>query len=363
MVGIIKRLESGKVGKWERWGRISVFLFLISLSWLLTSSALAVDHKAVRVDRHLGLMGTTLTISVEAVDRPTALAASEKIIRALEASEMRLSTWREDTELSRLNRTKAGETVELSQKLSSELAAARHWWKETKGAFDPGIGALVHVWGLRQGGRAPSPDRLAQAKAYPGLAALSLNGLMATRLHPEFKIEEGGFGKGAGLDDAIRALADSEVLSAMIDLGGQVALIGSGSPVSLGIADPSNRHQSVLTVSIDQGAIATSGNSERGLVIDGKRYSHILDPRTGQPAPDFGTLTVWTPDALTADCLSTGLYVLGPDQALDWAAQHPGVEVLVLETRDNGLQVRATAGWKNRVEIEDKRVELIFEEK
>ena len=338
--------------------------FVLSSLLLLTASSVhAAGNKAVRVVRHIGLMGTTLTVSVEAVDRPTALAAGEKAVRALEAAEARLSTWREDTELARLNRATVGETVALSQKLAEELAAVRHWWKETNGAFDPGIGVLVDIWGLRQGGRRPTSSMLAQAKACPGLAALSLNGRTAVRQHPDLKIEEGGFGKGAGLDAAIRILGASNILSATIDLGGQVAVIGNMRPFSLAIADPANRHQSVLRVSIDQGAIATSGNSERGLVIEGTSYSHILDPRSGQPVPDFGTLTVWAPDALTADCLSTGLYVLGPDQALDWAAQHPGIEVLVLETTSSSLQAHATAGWKDRIKVEDPRVELVFEEK
>jgi thiamine biosynthesis lipoprotein len=338
--------------------------FVLSSLLLLTASSVhAAGNKAVRVVRHIGLMGTTLTVSVEAVDRPTALAAGEKAVRALEAAEARLSTWREDTELARLNRATVGETVALSQKLAEELAAVRHWWKETNGAFDPGIGVLVDIWGLRQGGRRPTSSMLAQAKACSGLAALSLNGRTAVRQHPDLKIEEGGFGKGAGLDAAIRILGASNILSATIDLGGQVAVIGNMRPFSLAIADPANRHQSVLRVSIDQGAIATSGNSERGLVIEGTSYSHILDPRSGQPVPDFGTLTVWAPDALTADCLSTGLYVLGPDQALDWAAQHPGIEVLVLETTGSSLQAHATAGWKDRIKVEDPRVELVFEEK
>jgi thiamine biosynthesis lipoprotein len=108
-------------------------------------------------------MGTTLTVSVEALDRLTALAAGEKAVRALEAAEARLSTWQEDTELARLNRATVGEAVALSQKLAEELAAVRHWWKETNGAFDPGIGVLVDIWGLRQGGRRPTSNILAQA--------------------------------------------------------------------------------------------------------------------------------------------------------------------------------------------------------
>ena len=90
------------------------------------------------------------------------------------------------------------------------------------------------------------------------------------------------------------------------------------------LADPRDRQRAVARIEIPSGSVATSGNSERGVVVDGRRIGHLLDPRTGRPAPDFGSLTVWAPTALEADCLATGLYVLGPEAALAWAERHPG---------------------------------------
>lgn len=313
-----------------------------------------------RVERRLGMMGTTLTIAVEAVDRETALAASERAVAALEAAEARLSTWREDTELARLNRAPVGERVALSPKLAAELAAARHWWQETGGAFDPGIGALVDAWGLRRGGRVPAMAERRAAIQSGGMAALDLVDGAAIRRHAGLRMEEGGFGKGAGLDDAVAALAGRGVLSATLDLGGQVAVVGSGDPSVVGIADPRDREQPVLSLTIDRGSVATSGNSERGMVIDGTAYGHILDPRRGEPAREFGSMTVWAPDALTADCLSTGLYVLGPDAAFAWAAARPDIEVIVLEVRLDGLHARATAGLAGRLTTLDRGVRLEY---
>lgn len=299
---------------------------------------------AAKVERRLGMMGTTLAISVEAADRETALAASERAVEALEAAEARLSTWRNDTELARLNRAPVGKPVSLSSKLTAELTAARHWWQETGGAFDPGVGALVDAWGLRRGGRVPDATERQAAVATGGMASLELANGVAVRRHPGLRIEEGGFGKGAGLDEAMAALAGSGALHAILDLGGQVAVFGSGDPCVFGVADPRHRDRSILSLTMDRGSIATSGNSEQGIVVDGVAYGHILDPRRGEPARDFGSLTVWAPDALTADCLSTGLYVLGPEAALTWAATRPGIEVLILEVTPEGLHARATAG-------------------
>ena len=344
---------------------MGIHLLICSFAYLLICSfhpsvGFAGDDGTVRVERRLGMMGTTLAISVEAVDRPAALAASEQAIRALAAAEARLSTWRDDTELMRFNRANTGERVDLSPKLAAEFNRIKYWWQETGGAFDPGIGALVDAWGLRYGGRVPDPEERLAAITCGGLAALSLGDTTAVRLHPELRIEEGGFGKGAGLDDAIAALTGDGVVRASLNLGGQVAVISPDDPFHLEIADPRYRDLPVLSLAIDHGAIATSGNSERGIEVDGVRYSHILDPRDGEPVHDFGSLTVWAPDALTADCLSTGLYVLGPDAALAWAAARPGIEALVLETTPDGLRARATAGLKERVVTLGKSLDLTF---
>jgi thiamine biosynthesis lipoprotein len=95
--------------------------------------------------------------------------------------------------------------------------------------------------------------------------------------------------------------------------------------------------------------VATSGSSERGIVVDGERLGHILDPRTGRPSGDFGSVTVWAPDAFTADCLSTALYVMGPDAALAWAATHPGQSVVVVRQEDGTLTATATPDLRDRL--------------
>lgn len=302
-----------------------------------------------RVERHLAVMGTAVVVEVAAADRATTLRASERAVRALEAAEARLSTWRDDSELARLNAAPAGQPVEIGATLAAELEAARRWWRETDGAFDPGVGALVRAWGLRSGGREPDADELARAMAPGGLASLELDGTRATRRDAGLVLEEGGFGKGAGLDAAIAAARDAGAVEVRLDLGGQLAVHGTGR-ARFAVAHPDERDVPVLAIAVERGSLATSGNSERGVVVGGRRIGHLLDPRTGHPAPDFGSLTVWAPTGLAADCLSTGLYVLGPERALEWAAQRDGVEVVVLEPLVPGLRCRATAGLRGRLE-------------
>lgn len=324
------------------------------------------------VERELFLMGTRAVVRIEAVDRSAALAASEVAVRSLEAAERRLSTWGPTrgegarSELARFNEAPVGQPVELSAALAEELRRAQACRRATGGAFDPGVGALVASWELRTGGRIPEAEEVAEAREANG-AHLTLEktgrGPVAVRRHPRLLIEEGGFGKGAGLDAALQALErDPAVLAADLDLGGQVALLrrdGRDRPVSVSLADPRQRERTIARLEVPGGSVATTGNSERGVVVDGRSLGHLIDPRTGRPAPDFGSLTVWAPRALEADCLATGLYVLGPERALAWAEAHETIEAVVARVEDDGRTVlEHTSGLGGRLASLDGTVRL-----
>jgi FAD:protein FMN transferase len=315
-------------------------------------------ERPVRIERHVFAMGTVLTLEVEAPTREEALEASEAGLRAIEGVEARLSTWRDDTELSRLNRAPVGETFELSPALRADLERSFHWRRETAGAFDPTIGALIEAWGLRGEGRLPGPEELERAHEHSGADTLRLvPPRHAVRLAVGARIEEGGFGKGVGLDAAGEALLEAGASWARLDFGGQALILGTDS-ARLAVADPDERTRGVLSLDVAGASIATSGSSERGIVVAGKRLGHLLDPRTGRPATDFGSLTVLAPSATDADCLSTGLYVLGPDAALAFAANRADIEGIVLERTPNGLRARATAGLRGRLQKIDANLEL-----
>ncbi len=313
-----------------------------------------------RVERTLGLMGTICWLELEAPTRAQALEASELALRELEAAEARLSTWTEDSELSRLNRSPTDAPFALSAELARELSIARRWWTETGGAFDPSVAGLVRAWDLRGSGRVPSLAERRAALVEGGFGALVLRGRTAVRTQENLGLEEGGFGKGAGLDAALSALACSAAVRARIDLGGQIAVFGAQArPFGCAIAHPGERGRPVLRCSLESGSLSTSGNSERGLTVDGQRIGHLLDPHTGLPARDFGSLTVLAPDGISADCLSTGLYALGPDAALAFGQARADIDVLVLEPQADGmLHARATGVLGAALEPLEARVQV-----
>lgn len=304
---------------------------------------------SARAERGAVLMGTVAVIEVSAAAKATAEEAADRMLLALEAADRRLSTWRDDTELSGLNRAPAGGGVTLSWRTARDLRDARHWCEQTDAAFDPAVGRLVQLWDLRGAGRTPRDAELATARRQGGLAGWSLHGQQAVR-RGDLLFEEGGFGKGAALRDALaEAPRPGPVDEVWLDLGGQVARAGGSGSRLVPIAHPSDRERAILTLPLESGSLSTSGNSERGVVVGGETRGHILDPRTGRPAPVWGSVTVWHPDALAADALSTALYVMGPDAAVAWAEAHPPARVLAVELRGSSLRLHASGSWRTAI--------------
>ena len=289
-------------------------------------------------------MGTRLQVRVEAADRRTALAASEAAVRAVAAAEARLSTWRQESELARFNGSAPGLWVALSPELERDLRQAARWWRDTGGAFDPGVASLVAAWDLRAGGRVPKAGELAAALRAAGLRHLEIADGRARRAVGGFGVEEGGFGKGIALDAAAGAAVAAGAQCVELELGGQLAVAGDCGVRTIGIAHPGRRHEVVAWLELPSGSAATSGNSERSVTIGGVPFGHLLDPSTGRPVADWGSVTVVSADATSADSLATALFVMGAERGLQWASSRPDVEAVFAVADDGGLELVATPG-------------------
>jgi thiamine biosynthesis lipoprotein len=257
-----------------------------------------------------------------------------------------------------LNQSNAGESIALDAELSSVLSEVLAWSARTDRAFDPTVAALVQAWDLRGRGRVPSTGELAAALAATGAGHFRLDAARGTavRLDPLAGIDEGAWGKGYALDRAAERLADAGVQSALIDLGGQVLARGrdaSGLPWTIAIADPRDRARPVVALRLSNVSVSTSGDSERSRDIPGRRIGHLLDPRTGEPAEDFGSVTVVAASGLDADVLSTALFVLGPENglALSDRLRREGLanEALFLVVQGEALEARTSPGLRGLV--------------
>jgi thiamine biosynthesis lipoprotein len=257
------------------------------------------------LDRTVLAMGTELRLHLEA-DGDLG-QASEAALAESTRIEAACSTWNPASTWSRLNGAQ-GRAVPMAREWIDLLDQMKAWSLRTEGAFDPVLMALMQAWRIREGGQTPGAHTLVKARQASGAGLLELEARSGTArlLHPGAGLEEGGFLKGYALD-AMRKAAG--VPSGWMNFGGQVLAWGRALPV--GIADPQNRQQTRCTVMLQAASLSCSGTSERGW--------HVLDPRSGEPCPAWGSTAVIAPQALTADVLSTALYVLGPDAGLAWA--------------------------------------------
>jgi thiamine biosynthesis lipoprotein len=317
----------------------------VLLGFFLSTLTLASLHPGPQpalAEREAWVMGTRLRLSVEAPSADQATDASEKAIRELERMERVLSTWSPTSEISAINSAPPGKAVQTSQELISLLVEVDSFAESTSGAFSPRVGALVDIWDFRGHGRAPEETELASARMASGEDVITVDPAASTvaRHHPLAWLDTDGFGKGAALRAVREVLHATGVSRALVDLGGQILAIGSGGDEwVISVAHPSRRSDPVLMIEVSGVSVATSGNSERSVEVDGHAIGHVLDPRTGEPAPIWGSVTVVSTDPLEADVLSTALYVMGPDEALRWGQMRSDVGVIVQDNREDALRV------------------------
>jgi len=257
-----------------------------------------------------------------------------------------LSHYRADSELSLALRAARTGPARLGEDLFECLMAARRTWEVSGGAFDPTVAPLVEAWGFKGGaGRVPSDDELKKALARVGFGHVTLDPERKTLAldRPDVALDLGGIGKGFAVDRAAAVLRARGVKSALVDFTGNMYAIGAppgeeGWPVLL--RHPRDPESSLGVVFLKDRAISTSGDYEKCFVIDGKRYHHLMDPRTGRPSETACQATVLAATATEADALSTTMCVLGPDRGREVAMTIGGVETLIVAEPAPGGDLR-----------------------
>lgn len=304
------------------------------------------DGASERVSREVYLMGTRAQLSTYASTRDMGLAALDTALAVLEDTESELSTWRDSSAMSALNRQPVGKPWYATQRLCRMFADVLEWHRATDGAFDPGIGRLLAAWDIHGEGAIPEREAQTQAQASSGMALLTFDRDRCTLTRgADVAIDVGAFGKGEALDRAAAVLGDGPW---MINLGGQISVGGRLPPEggwAIAIADPRRRDRPALHVRMATGSLSTSAGSERDLDVNGVRVAHHFDPRTGRPVTFNGSVTVWHARGLAADALSTALYVMGPEDGLRWAESR-GIAACYLIPEQGTLRVETTRAFR-----------------
>ena len=264
------------------------------------------------------LMGTVCEMTA-----PPALI--EPAFREADRIEKFLSTWRPDSELSRVNAAGGGV---VSPELAAILTRSMKIARDTDGAFNPLARPIVDAWRTRDRGAIPSDAAIADAVARANLANATIAG-NTVALANGAQFEEGGFGKGYALDRMLRCGAGNPAV--VMNFGGQIALCGEARVT---IADPERRDHPVLALTLHDASLSTSSGAEKTFDVNGTRFSHIVDPRTGRALPPRGSASVIATSAFDADALSTALFVMGAADGIRWADAHCVAAIFITPEHD-----------------------------
>ncbi|GIX29611.1 MAG: FAD:protein FMN transferase [Porticoccaceae bacterium] len=266
-----------------------------------------------------------------------------QIREVLDQVDRRMSTYRQDSELQHLNRAPPGRAVTVSPQLAAVLAVSQRVWRLTEGAFDPTVGPLVDLWGFGPGARTapPAEAEVERLRAEVGFGAVALDLRAGTVVKARgVALDLSAVAKGYAVDRVSERLAALGLGDHLVEVGGELVARGKsprGTPWRIAIERPEpGARVAARVIQVSDAAVATSGDYRNFIERDGRRYSHVIDPRTGRPArSDIASITVVAPDCATADALATGLMVLGSKKALA-LAEREGLAVHLFRHRAAG---------------------------
>jgi thiamine biosynthesis lipoprotein len=311
------------------------------------------------------VMGTFARVVVIAADRNVANKCIDAAFAEINKVDALMSKYKSDSEISIVNRDGFKRAVGVSDSVYEVLQKSIEFSKLTDGAFDITVGPLVDLFHSSEKTEvAPSEEEIAQAETKVGFKKLELNGENKTvRFTVEgMQLDLGGIAKGYAVDKAIEAVQKAGALGAMVDIGGNIRcfgttprgkdnwLIGVQNPKA--VNNPNLKVQStdgndyLLTLKLKDKAVATSGDYQQFVIINGNRYSHILNPHTGTSAEGLSSVTIITDNATDADALSTAVSVTGIEKGLALIEKLPNTEAILITSQPKNELIKTSGADK-----------------
>src|SRR5215510_4849987 len=298
-------------------------------------------------------MGTSFEIYLYSPNGERASELFEEAFDEIERVEEALSNYRSSSELSRINAQAADTPVVTDPEVFALLARSIDYSRRTDGAFDVTVGKLMKAWGFFRGaGHYPSDEELARAIGQTGWQNVRLE--HQTRsvyfLKRGLELDLGGIGKGYALDRVATLLREAGVKAALISSGSS-SIYAIGAPPgkagwSVRVPDPLDRTRTILTVSLKDQSLSTSGSYEKFFRLNGRTYCHIMDPRTGRPVEGILQTTVIAREATDSDALSTSVFVMGPEQSMKLLDKIAGAAAVFVTDRIGAERV-VRIHWPN----------------
>lgn len=314
------------------------------------------------IEKEEFLMGTIVKIKAPVGTD----AGAEKVVKAIDEAfgeiariESVFSVYKTDSEISKINRLKSGETLKLSGEAFELISKAIEYGLKTGGVFDITVKPLIDIWTeAKAKGKIPPESEIKAAIDKIGAKDVVLDNSASTISFrkPGMAIDLGGVAKGYAVDEAMKTLKANGIKNAIVHIGGDMYCLGYRSdkkPWKVGIQHPRKRYSIIYELEVKNKGVDTSGDYERYFMLEGKRYSHIIDPRTGMSIGDnVVSVTVISDDPVLGDIHSTALYILGED-GLRFAKEN-GIDAVMVKKSGDRFDVRMTEGFKERYNVKEK---------
>ncbi len=301
-------------------------------------------------------MGTAFSLVLYSDDEAAASRASRLAFARIAELDRTLTDYDPASELMRLCDHAGDVPVAVGPDLFEVLSRSKALYERSGGAFDVTIAPVVRLWRrARRDRKLPDPDLLAKARALVGSEALKLDPTNRTvaLTRPGMRLDVGGIAKGYASEEAIKVLRREGIASALVAGSGDIVVSGPppGRPGwSIAVAPlKAEADDSGPTLILSNAAVSTSADAEQFVEIDGVRYSHVVDPKTGLGLTERRSVTVVAPEGITADGLDTAACVLGPEKGLALIESTPGAAGLFVRLAPAGREVRESKGWASRL--------------
>ena len=307
----------------------AVSLFLILIPLFLQAQE--------KYNRTLKLMGSRFEITVVAINESKGNQFIDMAIVEIKRIEKLISSWDQESQTSEIIRNAGVQPVKVNHELYELIKRAIKISELTSGAFDITYASMDKIWKY-DGSMAelPSKAEIQYSVSRVGFKNIILDPERQTVFlkNKGMRIGFGAIGKGYAADKAKELLMEMGVEAGIINASGDLTTWGKqpdGSPWMVGITNPLNKNKVFSWFPLDNNAVVTSGNYEKYVEINGKKYTHIIDPRTGWPASGLTSVTVFAPKAELADALATSVFVMGIETGIDFINQIPGVECVIVD--------------------------------
>jgi thiamine biosynthesis lipoprotein len=321
-----------------------VFLGAIGCGGLVGCRSVSEPAASARFEFQQPHMGTLFTITLYATNEVFARAATDAAFAKVATLNQMMTDYDPESELMRLCRQPVGQPVRVSAELFEVLAEARRIAELSDGAFDPTIGPVVRLWRrARRTEVLPPPEQIAHARESVGWQkfALDAKSQTITLLGTNMQLDLGGIAKGYAADAALKVLQEHGVRSALVAASGDIA-VGDAPPGQRGwrvsIGTPFQREGQERVLTLKNAAVSTSGDSEQFVVIGGKHYSHIVDPRTGIGLTNRCQVSVIAPHATQTDALATAVSISGAEPGAGLIKAEPHASAIIYQQTAAGLR-------------------------